>query len=81
MCCETTARMAGNLGYDVLFALDATHTFDLAGPDGSVLTAGELARAAAVNLHGGGFARVVPTDEVVAAAGRDRAGTGPRRPG
>ena len=27
-CCETTARMAGNLGYDVQFVLDATHTFD-----------------------------------------------------
>ena len=27
-CCETTARMGGNLGYDVRFVLDATHTFD-----------------------------------------------------
>jgi hypothetical protein len=24
MCCETTARMGGNLGFDVAFALDAT---------------------------------------------------------
>ena len=32
-CCETTARVGGNLGYDVLFALDATHTFDRTGPD------------------------------------------------
>ena len=31
MCVETTARMAGNLGYDVTVALDATRTFDLAG--------------------------------------------------
>ena len=31
MCVETTARMAGNLGYDVTVALDATRTFDLTG--------------------------------------------------
>ncbi|MGW2588571.1 cysteine hydrolase family protein [Streptomyces virginiae] len=61
MCVETTARMAGNLGYDVLVPLDATHTFDLAGPQGLALTADELARATAVNLQGGGFARVTTT--------------------
>ncbi|MFD9676733.1 cysteine hydrolase family protein, partial [Streptomyces sp. NPDC059981] len=61
MCVETTARMAGNLGYDVLVPLDATHTFDLAGPAGLSLTADELATATAVNLQGGGFARVVTT--------------------
>lgn len=68
-CAETTARMAGNLGYDVLFVLDATHTFDLRGRDGAVVPAEELARVTAVNLHGGGFARVVSTDEVLAMAG------------
>ena len=66
MCVETTARMAGNLGYDVTLPLDATHTFDLEGPGGMRLTAAELARATAANLHGGGFARVVTTDEVLA---------------
>ncbi|WP_327279411.1 MULTISPECIES: cysteine hydrolase family protein [unclassified Streptomyces] len=69
MCVETTARMAGNLGYDVLVPLDATHTFDLAGPDGLSLTADELATATAVNLHGGGFARVVSTAQLLAASG------------
>ncbi len=59
-CCETTARVGGNLGYDVLFALDATHTFDRTGPDGMKLTADELAVATAVNLHGE-FATVVAT--------------------
>ncbi|RMI13960.1 cysteine hydrolase family protein [Cellulomonas triticagri] len=67
-CVETTARMAGNLGYDVLVPLDACHTFDLAGPDGTVLAAADLARATAVNLHGGGFARVVATADLVASA-------------
>ncbi len=59
-CCETTARVGGNLGHDVLFAIDATHTFDRTGPDGSVVTADELARVTAANLHGE-FATVVST--------------------
>ena len=63
-CCETTARMGGNLGHRVLFALDATHTFDRAGPDGDVVTADELVRVTAVNLHGE-FAEVVATADLV----------------
>lgn len=59
-CCETTARVGGNLGHRVLFALDATHTFDRTGPDGTLMTADELARATATNLHGE-FAEVVTT--------------------
>ena len=63
-CCETTARMGGNLGHRVLFALDATHTFDRTGPDGSVVTADELMRVTATNLHDE-FATVVSTQELV----------------
>jgi nicotinamidase-related amidase len=63
-CCETTARMAGNLGYDVTFVIDATFTFDRVGPDGVVLSADELARATAVNLAGE-FAQVVTTESVL----------------
>ena len=63
-CCETTARVGGNLGFDVLFALDATHTFDRTGPDGTVMSADELARATATNLHGE-FATVVATADLV----------------
>ncbi|MET8170510.1 cysteine hydrolase family protein [Streptomyces sp. NPDC005329] len=70
MCAETTARMGGNLGYDVLFAYDATYTFDLEGPFGWRRSAEEIAQASAVSLHGGGFARVVTTEEIVGAAGR-----------
>lgn len=69
MCAETTARMGGNLGYDVLFAYDATYTFDLEGPFGWRRSADEIAQASAVSLHGGGFARVVTTKEIVGAAG------------
>ncbi|MFI1714018.1 nicotinamidase-related amidase [Streptomyces sp. PanSC19] len=69
MCNETTARMGGNLGYDVLFPIDAMHTFDLAGPFGWTQSAEELTRATAVSLHGGRFARVVSTEDVLKGAG------------
>lgn len=66
MCVETTARMGGNLGYDVIVPIDATHTFDLTGPHGETLVADELALATAVNLHGGSFAQVVTTADLLA---------------
>ena len=66
-CCETTARVGANLGYDVLFALDATYTFDRTGPDGSVVDADTLASVTAANLHGE-FAHVVTTEQLVSAA-------------
>jgi len=68
-CCETTARMAGNLGYDVTFVIDATHTFDRVGPDGSTVTAADLSRATAASLHGE-FATVTSTDAVLATTAR-----------
>ncbi len=46
-CCETTARVGGNLGYQVLFALDATHPFDRRSPGGRLGSADELADVAA----------------------------------
>jgi nicotinamidase-related amidase len=61
MCVETTARMGGNLGYEVIVPIDATHTFDLTGPDGAIITADELSRVTAANLEGGRFATVVQT--------------------
>lgn len=69
MCVETTARMGANLGYDVVVPYDATYTFDLEGPFGWRRSADELAQASAVSLHGGGFARVVSTADLVEAAG------------
>ena len=63
-CCETTARVGGNLGHRVLFAVDATHTFDRAGPDGTVVSADELARVTGTNLHGE-FAEVVRTEDLL----------------
>ena len=65
-CCETSARMAGNLGYDTTFVLDATHTFDAPDLDGATIPAAELARVTAANLHGE-VATVRSTAEVLGA--------------
>ncbi len=69
MCVETTARMAGNLGYGVSVVLDATRTFDLteeiAGMGTVSRTADELMAGTAVVLQGGGFARIVRTAELI----------------
>jgi nicotinamidase-related amidase len=76
-CCETTARVGGNLGYNVWFALDATYTFDRQGPDGTMLSADQLAQATAVNLHGE-FAQVATTYAVIDAFGaQPAAGSSP----
>ncbi len=64
-CVETTARVGGNLGYDVMLAIDACHTFDRQGPDGTWMTADELTRATATSLHDE-FATVVKTAELLA---------------
>lgn len=63
-CCETTARMAGNLGYRTLFALDATHAFDRPDLAGGVIPADEIARVTAANLEGE-FATVVSTEALL----------------
>ena len=63
MCCETTARMAGNLGLDTWFVLDATHTFAKTA-NGVKISAEDLAQTTAVNLSGE-FARIISTQEAV----------------
>jgi nicotinamidase-related amidase len=67
MCCETTARVAANLDFDMTFALDATYTFDLPARDGGTISADELSRVTATNLDPE-FGRVVDTRELVAQA-------------
>jgi nicotinamidase-related amidase len=67
-CCETTTRVGGDLGYDIDYVLDATHTFDEAAHDGGEpIPADVLARVTAANLDGH-FARVVSTADVLAGA-------------
>jgi nicotinamidase-related amidase len=65
-CCETTTRMAGDLGYETFFVADATHTFDRRLPDGTVVVADDVARATAASLHDE-FATVVTTADALAA--------------
>jgi nicotinamidase-related amidase len=71
MCVETTARMAGNLGYDVTVVLDATRTFDLSteipGVGTVTRTADELMLTTALDLQAGGFARIVTTASLTGA--------------
>ncbi|SFK79303.1 Nicotinamidase-related amidase [Halogranum rubrum] len=64
-CVSTTARMAENLGFDVLLLEDGTATFDREGLDGSHYTAEEMHQTALTHLHGE-FARVVSTERVLA---------------
>jgi nicotinamidase-related amidase len=66
MCCETTARVAANLGFDMDFVLDATYTFGLPSHDGGTISADELSRVTAANLDPE-FGQVVSTREAVAA--------------
>lgn len=64
-CCETTARMGGNLGYRVHFIIDATHTFDRTAIDGSSIPADEISRVTGANLQDE-FADVISTRQGMA---------------
>ncbi len=61
MCCETTARIGSDLGYDLWFVLDATHGFDVADLDGVRVTATQLARSTAAVLAAD-FGAVIDTE-------------------
>jgi nicotinamidase-related amidase len=60
MCVSTTARMAGNLGFNTYVISDATATFDNTGPDGKNYGSELLHDVALADLHGE-FATVVDT--------------------
>ncbi|MEH3144322.1 MAG: cysteine hydrolase family protein [Methylobacterium frigidaeris] len=64
-CVETTARMAGNLGFAPWLVRDATWAYDQTGPDGDHHPAEAVHAMTLANLDGE-FARIVRTDEVVA---------------
>ncbi len=64
-CCSTTARMAGNLGFDTWVLGDAMATFDRTAPDGEVLPAAVIHQAALASLHDE-FAEVLDTAIAVA---------------
>ena len=63
---EATARVAGNLGFDVYVVSDATFTFDRAALDGSQHKAEDVHAHSLANLNGE-YARIVDTASVLAA--------------
>ncbi len=59
-CISTTARMAGNLGFETFVVSDATATFDRVNLDGRISPAEEVHQAALSDLRHE-FARIVDT--------------------
>ena len=64
MCCETTARVGSDLGFEMIFVTDATHTFDLVGGNHQVYRAREIVRYTSLTLDAD-FGKVVSTAELV----------------
>ena len=64
MCVSTTARMGANLGFEVIVAADACHTWDQAGHDGRWIDADTIHRANLATLHTE-FARVATTGDLL----------------
>ena len=65
-CVSTTARMAGNLGFNTIVVADATATHDRKAFDGTIVPAEEIYRGALASLHGE-FGTVVTTEAVLEA--------------
>lgn len=59
-CVSTTARMAGNLGFETFVISDATATFDTRGPDGTLYKADEVSALNLASLNEE-FATVIDT--------------------
>ncbi|WP_214763006.1 cysteine hydrolase family protein [Exiguobacterium sp. s146] len=64
-CVETTARMAGNLGFGPIVVSDATATFDRRSLSGSLIPADVIHDVSLANLNEE-FADIQTTDEVIA---------------
>lgn len=63
-CVSTTARMAGNLGFDTFVVSDATATFDRTGPDGKLNDAEAVHAISLASLHGE-FATITDTESLL----------------
>lgn len=63
-CCSTTARMAGNLGFETWVLGDAMATFDRRAPDGETIPAEVMHRTVLASLDGE-FAEVLETEEAL----------------
>ena len=63
-CVETTTRMAGNLGFEVLYASDAVWAYEATGPDGVLHSAEQVHSMSLCNLDGE-FAKVMKTAQIL----------------
>jgi nicotinamidase-related amidase len=63
-CVSTSARMAGNLGFTVTVASDATATFDREGEDGTQYFAETIHKIHLASLHGE-FCTVLTSEEIL----------------
>lgn len=70
-CCETTARHASDLGWQVDFVPAATLTWDMAQPNGRTLAAADIQLRTATVLQDR-FAHVCGVDEALARAAQAR---------
>jgi nicotinamidase-related amidase len=64
-CVSTTARMAGNLGFETWVLGDAVATFARTAPDGELISADTMHRTALASLNDE-FADVIDTDTAIA---------------
>jgi nicotinamidase-related amidase len=64
-CVSTTARMAGNLGFETWVLGDAVATFARTAPDGEIIPAETMHRTALASLNGE-FADVLDTETAIA---------------
>lgn len=64
-CCETTTRVACDLGFEVLFASEATMTFSMTHANGRVYRPSEIRERTELVLDGR-FAQVVTVEETLA---------------
>lgn len=67
-CCETTTRHASDLGWAVDFVLDATLSWDMEQPGGSLLSAANIKARTATVLQGR-FATICTVEQVLDRAG------------
>ena len=65
-CVETTARMANNLGFTVIFPRDATASWDDTGHDGATFDAETIYRITLMNIHAE-FGTITTVSDVIAA--------------
>jgi nicotinamidase-related amidase len=69
-CVETTARMAGNLGFNTVLVRDATWTYDRVGVDGETYTAEQVHAMTLSNLNEE-FVEVATAAEVASRLGAE----------